>query len=482
MPNGANYVSESFWDLKTFTTLFLWLVMLVTMCLPAITAYRHRDKKQMWISLACGITGMVLLIPWIVSVIMVIKKYRFPQKSGGAIKPLVFTAHGVALILLGTVVLISNRASGISHGTGLVIYGAGVLISSLLPGKAYWGGLMIMSSLLVSSVDMELFELPLYLVYEVLALIGVGLVVCNVLKTELSLSTAEKVLSTDTNALSTKASTLSTAGKNLAEQLVFGAKEVKNKVAEKTSYIANLKEDKNSESKGEIGKMKLVRCPNGHFYDGEQYKDDCPYCIKANEPVVEEKAPTEAPVQAVFEEKPAFAAAAPVAFEEKPSAFEEPVSSAKPEEPPQAVAEQPQKPNETAPAAEVATSVTAAPKRHKRPVVGWLVCIKGVYKGESFILNEGRNFIGRSEEMDVRLEEDDSIAQSKQAAVIYEPKSRKFILSPGDVHELCYVNGEVALSATTMEAYDTLDMGNTGMLLIPCCGKRFSWEEGLSKE
>lgn len=122
-----------------------------------------------------------------------------------------------------------------------------------------------------------------------------------------------------------------------------------------------------------------------------------------------------------------------------------------------------------------------AERKRSQPVVGWLVCIKGVYRGESFTLKAGRNFIGRSADMDVCLHEDSSIADAKQAAIIYEPRSRQFILMPGDVHELCYINNEVALSSTPIKAYDCLDIGDTSLLLIPCCGERFNWEDDPAK-
>ena len=30
-----------------------------------------------------------------------------------------------------------------------------------------------------------------------------------------------------------------------------------------------------------------------------------------------------------------------------------------------------------------------------------------------------------------------------------------------------------------MEAYDVLNLGNTSLMLIPCCSARFTWETGL---
>ena len=33
-----------------------------------------------------------------------------------------------------------------------------------------------------------------------------------------------------------------------------------------------------------------------------------------------------------------------------------------------------------------------------------------------------------------------------------------------------------------MKAYDVLNLGNTSLMLIPCCGARFTWENGLEGE
>ena len=84
--------------------------------------------------------------------------------------------------------------------------------------------------------------------------------------------------------------------------------------------------------------------------------------------------------------------------------------------------------------------------------------------------------------MDVVLSADHSISRFKHAAVIYEPRSRQFIVTAGESRELCYLNGEVVLSNMKMEAYDVLNLGSTSLMLVPFCGKRFPWEEGLSDD
>ena len=90
------------------------------------------------------------------------------------------------------------------------------------------------------------------------------------------------------------------------------------------------------------------------------------------------------------------------------------------------------------------------------PVVGWLVCIRGAYRGESFRLKSGRNFIGRAANMDIVLGADHSVSRLRHAAVVYDPRSRAFIVAAGDARELCYLNGEVVITSNIMKAYDVL--------------------------
>ena len=263
--------------------------------------------------------------------------------------------------------------------------------------------------------------------------------------------------------------------------------------------------------------MNLVRCEKGHFYDKDKNGDHCPYCAQmasaassAPSPAPAAPAPgASAPAQtasaqsasasaAFAQSNPAPAPAAPA----QNTAAGPAVSPAQPIQPQPAPAPAaPFTPGAAAPVQTAApqTGQTAAADSMMdtednctigyysrvigvEPVVGWLVCTEGEYKGESFKLKSGRNFIGRAANMDVVLSADHSISRFKHAAVIYEPRSRQFIVTAGESRELCYLNGDVVLSNMKMEAYDVLNLGNTSLMLVPCCGKRFSWENGLEKE
>lgn len=111
------------------------------------------------------------------------------------------------------------------------------------------------------------------------------------------------------------------------------------------------------------------------------------------------------------------------------------------------------------------------------PVVGWLVCIEGADFGSSFIIKSGRNFVGRSGDMDIVLHGDSSISRVKHAIILYEPKRREFIAQAGESRELFYVNEEVVLNSIRLKQHDILMIGNTKLMFFPCCGENFGWDD-----
>lgn len=195
--------------------------------------------------------------------------------------------------------------------------------------------------------------------------------------------------------------------------------------------------------------MNLTKCPNGHFYDGDRFAE-CPHCLQTE---FQQTEPLSGPIP--------FGTSQPVIQPE-------PVKQPTPSFVPQAVDE----------------GVTIGQYQRilgVEPVVGWLVCIKGEYFGESFKLHSGKNFIGRASDMDIILGLDKSVSRNRHACVIYEPRSRVFIAQPGESRELFYLNDDVVLDNVKMKAYDVLQIGETKLMIIPCCGEQFSWDEVTDK-
>lgn len=115
----------------------------------------------------------------------------------------------------------------------------------------------------------------------------------------------------------------------------------------------------------------------------------------------------------------------------------------------------------------------------KEPLVGWLVGLNGEVYGEGFPLVTGRNYIGRGADMDVVLRGDPSISRNKHAIIIYEPKSRQFLLQPGESKELFYLDDKVVLDTQVMSNGCELCIGETKLKFIALCGEDFSWETNL---
>lgn len=111
------------------------------------------------------------------------------------------------------------------------------------------------------------------------------------------------------------------------------------------------------------------------------------------------------------------------------------------------------------------------------PVAGWLVCIEGNDFGSSFTIKTGRNFVGRSPDMDIVLHGDNGVSREKHAIILYEPKRREFIAQAGESRELFYLNDEVVLNPLRMKQYDIVTIGNTRLMFFPCCGEHFSWDD-----
>ena len=174
--------------------------------------------------------------------------------------------------------------------------------------------------------------------------------------------------------------------------------------------------------------MNLLRCSNGHYYDGDRYKD-CPFCSGQNQ----------AGDFDTVDFQPNDQGASVMTRRENSPA--DPPTQKKPAAPEQAadplggaidIAQQGMTLSD-----DEGRTVSYYDRKIQEPVlgepvVGWLVCTKGRYFGQSFALKSGRNFIGRSDSMDVILKGEPSVSRDRHAVVVYEPRERIFIAQPGD--------------------------------------------------
>jgi len=111
------------------------------------------------------------------------------------------------------------------------------------------------------------------------------------------------------------------------------------------------------------------------------------------------------------------------------------------------------------------------------PVTGWLICIEGASKGRDYKIRSEKNFVGRSDGMDIQILGDNHIAKRNHAIIVYDPKKRKTILLPGDSQGLVYHNDEAVYAPTELKEYDSIELGRSKFLFVPFCGENFEWTE-----
>lgn len=221
---------------------------------------------------------------------------------------------------------------------------------------------------------------------------------------------------------------------------------------------------------------RLIRCDNGHFFDGGKY-DECPHCKNKKTPEITVFVP-EAKSEKDYNESK-YNYGGPL--------YNPPEASADdPEDTVSKITEEEKKPE---------PAIKAAPRFYEEkpsnghtvhyfqkalgtePVVGWLVCVEGMHSGEDFKIKSGRNFIGRSGDMNISLSGDRTVSRDKHAILTYDPRSNTFVIQPGESAELTYLNNEAVLVPTKLKLNDRIALGETELIFVPFCSDDFSWEK-----
>ena len=206
--------------------------------------------------------------------------------------------------------------------------------------------------------------------------------------------------------------------------------------------------------------MTLVKCPNGHYYDSSRFGNNCPHCgmsgaasIGADQTTVPLNIPD---------------ATQPANEVTEPLTVSQPVVS----QPANVTAPTVSDDDRTLP---VTADMLDGMVEKPAPVVGWLVCTDGVNKGTDYRLHQGRNFVGRSPEMDVCILGDNTVSRSSHAIVVYDPRSNAYLAQPGSSKELFYVNDKLVLNPVELKTMDLLNIGDTKLMFVPLCGEQFHW-------
>ncbi len=238
--------------------------------------------------------------------------------------------------------------------------------------------------------------------------------------------------------------------------------------------------------------MNLTKCKNGHYYDADKYPG-CPHCASDgggdDDVTVNMEQTGYGNVTGYGGKGPGYGGASDnsptVGFWENPQQTAPPASQ-------QMAPKSGNGPVSLMQAVTAASAAPAVPRMEEdndktvsyyggtletEPVVGWLVCTEGKQLGRAFELKNGKNFIGRSAQMDVILEGDANVSRDRHAIVTYEPRGKTFFVQPGESRELFYVNDQVVLMNVTLNHGDQISVGKTQLMFVPLCGPDFSWDD-----
>ncbi len=163
--------------------------------------------------------------------------------------------------------------------------------------------------------------------------------------------------------------------------------------------------------------MSLMRCPNGHMFNTRKHGNICPYCNMEADAMEEVKAPEgfETPMELLEEEVP--------------------------------------------------------------PVCGWLVCIEGARVGKDYKIKNGKNFVGRGDDMDIQILGDNEISRKNHTIIVYDAKKKNTVILPGDSAGITYLNQDAVYVPTELVPYDTIELGRSKFVFVPFCGEHFEWDD-----
>lgn len=110
-----------------------------------------------------------------------------------------------------------------------------------------------------------------------------------------------------------------------------------------------------------------------------------------------------------------------------------------------------------------------------KPVCGWIICIEGPRQGKDYQIVQGKNFVGRADDMDIQILGDNEISRRNHAVIVFDPKKKETVLLPGESNGIVYLDGNALYAPTALKPYAMIELGNSKFLFVPFCGEHFMW-------
>lgn len=215
----------------------------------------------------------------------------------------------------------------------------------------------------------------------------------------------------------------------------------------------------------------IIRCSSGHFYDKEK-NPECPYCKKL--------------AGSREKNKVLFANAQMDWAGENPFSAGETQAQSQEEED-RTIAMKPGQdvmlgdPSGALPGVsmegEGVTVALFSKAKGTDYVTGWLVGRSGPVKGRDYRIGHGRNWIGRNFNSDIVISEARDIAMKGHCAIVYDDKSVRFFLVPGNGSVQTYLNEEVVTEPMELKTGDMIKLGTNVFDFVSYCREGHIWVE-----
>ncbi len=111
----------------------------------------------------------------------------------------------------------------------------------------------------------------------------------------------------------------------------------------------------------------------------------------------------------------------------------------------------------------------------QQKTVGWLVCIEGNMIGESFILYDKANHIGRSPHMNICLSKEPTVSRDNHACISYDKDNKSMTISTGSNDAPVLLNDTPFIGSHPLHDRNLIQLGDCVLLYVALCNEHFSW-------
>jgi hypothetical protein len=110
------------------------------------------------------------------------------------------------------------------------------------------------------------------------------------------------------------------------------------------------------------------------------------------------------------------------------------------------------------------------------PVVGWLVVVEGLGRGQFRSVRYGQNAVGRGQDLRISIDfGDPRISREPHAFVVYDEVQRKFFIRDNGKSNIVRLNGDAVLTLAELHDRDKISIGETTLLFVALCDQNFDW-------